>query len=162
MLFEALLYPHGSSMYCCCISVLLLCVQVKPGWKEGTRITFAGKGDELSPGGAAADLVFIVKQQPDPVFERKGNDLHAKVKVPLVTALAGGQVTVRLPDGRSVNLPISSPVSHGSTRLVAGEGMPISKEPGRKGDLVVTFDVLFPTRLSQQQKEELKRILPLH
>jgi DnaJ family protein B protein 4 len=135
---------------------------VKPGWKEGTRITFAGKGDELSPGGAAADLVFIVKQQPDPVFERKGNDLHAKVKVPLVTALAGGQVTVRLPDGRSVNLPISSPVSHGSTRLVAGEGMPISKEPGRKGDLVVTFDVLFPTRLSQQQKEELKRILPLH
>lgn len=22
-------------------------IQVKPGWKEGTRITFTGKGDEL-------------------------------------------------------------------------------------------------------------------
>lgn len=32
-----------------------------PGWKEGTRVTFAGKGDEVTPG-QASDLVFVIKQ----------------------------------------------------------------------------------------------------
>lgn len=133
-------------------------VQVKPGWKEGTRITFAGKGDEVTPG-TASDLVFVVKQQLHARFERKGNDLHTRVKVPLVTALTGGSVAVPMPDGRSLPLPISSvPLQPGATRLVVGEGMPISK--GGKGDLAITFDVVFPTHLSGQQKAQLRQILP--
>lgn len=134
-------------------------VQVRPGWKEGTRITFAGKGDEVTPG-TAADLVFVIKQQPHTRFERKGNDLHTRVKVPLVTALTGGSVSVAMPDGRSLPLPISSlPVQPGSTRLVVGEGMPISK--GGKGDLHIRFDVVFPKQLSSQQKAQLRQILPV-
>jgi DnaJ-class molecular chaperone len=134
-------------------------VQVKPGWKEGTRITFAGKGDEVTPG-TAADLVFVIKQQPHTCFERKGNDLHTRVKVPLVTALTGGSVSVAMPDGHSLPLPISSlPVQPESTRLVVGEGMPISK--GGKGDLHITFDVVFPKQLSSQQKAQLRQILPV-
>jgi DnaJ family protein B protein 4 len=137
-------------------------VNVRPGWKEGTKITFFGKGDELAPGGPAADLVLIVRQQPHPTFTRNGNDLHATVKLPLVTALTGGNVALRMPDGRTLDLPVSAaqPISHGSVRVVAGEGMPISKEPGRKGDLHVEFEVVFPRQLSQQQKEQLRHILP--
>jgi hypothetical protein len=26
-------------------------VNIKPGWKPGTRLTFEGKGDEVRPGG---------------------------------------------------------------------------------------------------------------
>lgn len=133
-------------------------VQVKPGWKEGTRVTFAGKGDETSPG-TAADLVFVVKQQPHARFERRGNDLLVRVKLPLVTALTGGAASVVMPDGRPLSLPISSPpVQPGATRLVVGEGMPISK--GGKGDLHVTFDVVFPTHLTAQQKAQLRQVLP--
>jgi DnaJ-class molecular chaperone len=134
-------------------------VQVKPGWKEGTRVTFAGKGDEASPG-TGADLVFVVKQQPHPRFERRGNDLHVRVKLPLVTALTGGTARVQMPDGRSLSLPISAPpVQPGAARLVVGEGMPISKGGG-KGDLHVTFDVAFPAHLTAQQKTQLRQILP--
>jgi DnaJ family protein B protein 4 len=133
-------------------------IPVRPGWKEGTRITFAGKGDETAPG-TAADLVFVVKQQPHARFERKGNDLHTRVNLPLATALTGGSVGVAMPDGRSLSLPISAPpVQPGATRLVVGEGMPISK--GGKGDLHITFDVVFPTQLSSQQKAQLRHILP--
>jgi DnaJ family protein B protein 4 len=133
-------------------------IAVKPGWKEGTRVTFAGKGDEVAPG-TAADLVFVVKQQPHPRFERKGNDLRVRVKLPLVAALTGGTGSVTMPDGRALALPISSPpVQPGSTRLVVGEGMPISK--GGKGDLHITFDVVFPVHLTSQQKTQLRQILP--
>lgn len=133
-------------------------IPVKPGWKEGTRITFAGKGDETAPG-TAADLVFVVKQQPHARFERRGNDLHTRVKLPLVTALTGGSASVVMPDGRSLALHISAPpVQPGATRLVVGEGMPVSK--GGKGDLHITFDVVFPTQLTSQQKAQLRHILP--
>uniref|UniRef100_A0A383WP78 J domain-containing protein n=1 Tax=Tetradesmus obliquus TaxID=3088 RepID=A0A383WP78_TETOB len=138
-------------------------VNVRPGWKEGTKITFCGKGDELSPGGPSADLVLIVRQQPHATFTRSGNDLHATLKLPLVTALTGGTAALRMPDGRTLQLPTSAaqPVSHGSVRVVAGEGMPISKAPGGKGDLHVKFEVEFPRQLSQQQKEQLRHILPV-
>ncbi|WIA38190.1 hypothetical protein OEZ86_001539 [Tetradesmus obliquus] len=135
-------------------------VAVKPGWKEGTRITFAGKGDELAPGGPSADLVFIVKQKPHAKFTRDGNDLTTAVTLPLVIALTGGSVTVPLLDGRSIVVPVVAPVTPGSTKVVAGEGMPISKKPGTKGDLHVKFDVNMRVKLSQQQKEQLRSILP--
>lgn len=39
-------------------------VHIRPGWKEGTRISFEGKGDELGAGQPAQDLVFVLKQAP--------------------------------------------------------------------------------------------------
>jgi DnaJ family protein B protein 4 len=104
--------------------------------------------------------VFIVKQKPHPKFTRDGNDLITTVTLPLVTALTGGTVSVELLDGRSVVVPVVAPVSPGSTKVVAGEGMPISQEPGTKGDLHVKFDVNMSVKLTQQQKEQLRRILP--
>ena len=53
---------------------------MKPGWKNGTRITFEGKGDE-QPGGQAGDVVFVVKEQPHAKFHRQGDELHTTVKV---------------------------------------------------------------------------------
>lgn len=55
---------------------------------------------------------------------------------------------------------VDAPVGPGSTRVVANEGMPISKLPGEKGNLVAKFDVDMNVKLNQQQKEQLKRILP--
>lgn len=128
--------------------------------QEGTRFTFAGKGDELAPGGPAADLVLVLKQKPEARWERRGNDLHTRVSLPLVTALTGGAPSVELPDGRRLPLALSAPVQPGSSRVVRGEGMPISKQPGSRGDLHVSFDVMFPRQLSAEQKEQLRRILP--
>jgi DnaJ family protein B protein 4 len=37
--------------------------------------------------------------------------------------------------------------------------MPIAKEPGRRGNLRIKFDIEFPTRLTAEQKVGLKRLL---
>ena len=55
-------------------------IDVKAGWKNGTRITYAGKGDE-HPGQPASDLIFVVHEQPHARFRRQGHDLHTKVQV---------------------------------------------------------------------------------
>lgn len=79
--------------------------------------------------------------------------------MPLVTALCGGSITLDTLDGRRLSVPLPAPMTSHATRTVAGEGMPLSKEPGKKGDLVVEFEVTFP-RLDDAQKAELKKLLP--
>jgi DnaJ family protein B protein 4 len=54
-------------------------IQVKAGWKDGTKITFEGEGDELGPGSIPADVVFVVKAKPHDRFTREGDDLHYEV-----------------------------------------------------------------------------------
>ncbi|KAM7271416.1 hypothetical protein ACFE04_030630 [Oxalis oulophora] len=50
-----------------------LTIDVKPGWKKGTKVTFPEKGNQL-PGIEPADLVFHIDEKPHPVFTRENND----------------------------------------------------------------------------------------
>eukprot|EP00775_Hariotina_reticulata_P006437 gene6437-6667_t len=102
----------------------ILEVPIKPGWKAGTRITYAGKGD-VEPGRPAEDLVFVISEKPNDIYTRKGNDLYATVKISLSTALAGGTAELMGLDGQPRVLQLGTgPVQPGSTLLMAGEGMP--------------------------------------
>uniref|UniRef100_A0A0G4FG16 Protein kinase domain-containing protein n=1 Tax=Chromera velia CCMP2878 TaxID=1169474 RepID=A0A0G4FG16_9ALVE len=60
----------------------LLHIEIVPGWKAGTKITFAGEGDVDVPGGVPRDIVFVLKEKPHARFQRVGDDLHARVPVP--------------------------------------------------------------------------------
>ena len=44
--------------------------------------------------------------------------------------------------------------------LCSGYGLPLSKEPSKKGDILVTFDIQFPEKLSQNAKDLLHDLLP--
>ena len=60
----------------------ILSIVVKPGWKAGTKITFPKEGDQ-SPYSEPADVVFIVKEKPHPIFTRDGADLRFKAVIGL-------------------------------------------------------------------------------
>lgn len=49
----------------------LLTINVKSGWKAGTRITFPKEGDQ-GTNKIPADLVFIIKDKPHHLFKREG------------------------------------------------------------------------------------------
>lgn len=60
----------------------ILEVQIKKGWKEGTKITFPKEGDETATN-IPADIVFVVKDKPHPVFRRDGSDIVYPAKISL-------------------------------------------------------------------------------
>ncbi|KAL9246430.1 hypothetical protein vseg_019965 [Gypsophila vaccaria] len=136
----------------------VLAIDIKPGWKTGTKITFPEKGNQergLAPG----DLIFVIDEKPHPTFKRDGNDLLITMKISLVEALTGTTLTLTTLDGRNLTVDVSDVVKPGREIVVAGEGMPISKEPRKKGNLRIKFDVVFPARLSAHQKADIKRVL---
>ncbi|CAN8260011.1 unnamed protein product [Cochlearia groenlandica] len=135
----------------------ILTIDIKPGWKKGTKITFMEKGNEQR-GIVPSDLMFIVDEKPHAVFKRDGNDLVTTQKVPLVEALTGFTVQVTTLDGRTVTVPINNVISPTYEEVVKGEGMPISKDPSKKGNLRIKFSIRFPSRLTAEQKSGVKRL----
>jgi DnaJ family protein B protein 4 len=135
-----------------------LTIEIKPGWKKGTKITFLEKGNEHR-GVIPSDLVFIVDEKPHPVFKRDGNDLVVMQKISLVDALTGYTAQVTTLDGRTLTVPVNNVISPSYEEVVKGEGMPIPKDPSRKGNLRIRFIIKFPSKLTTEQKSGIKRML---
>ncbi|KAI3439978.1 J domain-containing protein [Psidium guajava] len=136
----------------------ILTIDIKPGWKKGTKITFPEKGNE-QPGMLPADLVFVIDEKPHSTFTRDGNDLVATQKISLAEALTGYTVHLTTLDGRNLTIPINNVIHPSYEEVVPREGMPILKEPSRRGNLRIKFNIKFPTRLTAEQKAGIKRLL---
>ncbi|XP_060534786.1 dnaJ protein homolog 1-like [Cylas formicarius] len=137
-----------------------LTVNVKPGWKAGTKITFPREGDQ-GPNRIPADVIFVIRDKPHHTFKRDGNDLHYVAKITLKEALCGATVSIPLLEGGKTNLSFADEVVRPETiRRVKGHGLPSPKESGRRGDLVVSFQISFPDTLGTSAKQKLRDILP--
>lgn len=133
----------------------LLEIQIKPGWKEGTKITFEGEGDESDPNTMAGDIVFIIRDKPHALFERSNSDLIHRVKLTIKQALLGTLINVPFLDSNKTpyqlrtNQEIITPQTE---KRFLNEGLPFPKDPTRRGDLIVKFDILFPHMLNNEQR----------
>ncbi|KAG8086843.1 hypothetical protein GUJ93_ZPchr0010g9336 [Zizania palustris] len=136
----------------------ILTIDIKPGWKKGTKITFPDKGNE-QPNQLPADLVFVIDEKPHDMYTREGNDLLVYQKIDLVDALSGTTVNLKTLDGRDLVIKLTDVVAPGYELAIAKEGMPIVKENGRRGNLRIKFDVVFPRRLSSEQRHNIRRVL---
>ncbi|TMW90222.1 hypothetical protein EJD97_016040 [Solanum chilense] len=136
----------------------ILTIDVKPGWRKGTKITFPDKGNEQL-NQLPADLVFVIDEKSHDVYKRDGNDLMRDYKVTLAEALGGTTVKLTTLDGRALTIPVNEIVKPGYELVLAKEGMPITREPGNRGVLKIKFDVKFPNRLTTDQRTALKRAL---
>nr|XP_033804557.1 dnaJ homolog subfamily B member 13 [Geotrypetes seraphini] len=138
----------------------ILSIEVQPGWKPSTRITFPKEGDQ-GPNIIPADIIFIVKEKPHMRFTRQGNDLIYVANIALGKALTGCTIDINTLDERLLNIPINDIVHSTYNKVVPGEGMPLSNNPLQKGDLIISFNINFPERLSQQNKQFIRQALPL-
>lgn len=59
-----------------------------------------------------------------------------------------------------MKIPVNDIVHHKYEKVVQGEGMPMGKDANsKKGDLIVSFDVQFPSQFSDAQKAALADLL---
>ncbi|XP_022140635.1 dnaJ homolog subfamily B member 13-like [Momordica charantia] len=136
----------------------ILTINIKPGWKKGTKITFPEKGNE-EPDVIPSDLVFVIDEKPHSLFTRDGNDLIVTQKISLVEALTGCSVHLTTLDGRHLNFPITNVITPNYEEVIPAEGMPLQKDPTKKGNLRIHFVIKFPTRLTAEQKVGIRKLL---
>ena len=131
----------------------ILVIDIKPGWKAGTKITFPKEGDQ-KPGIIPADIVFVIGDKPHQYFKRDpNNNLLYSAKVSLRDALVGCFVQIPTIDGRVLSVQVNEVIQPGTQKRIPGEGLPLPKNPNQRADMIVSFDIEFPTTLSMEQRQ---------
>ncbi|KAG0497926.1 hypothetical protein HPP92_002617 [Vanilla planifolia] len=132
-------------------------VDIEKGMKDGQEVSFYDDGEPIIDG-ENGDLKFRIRTAPHDRFRREDNDLHTSVTISLVGALVGFEKSLKHLDGHLVEIGTKGITRAKEVRKFKGEGMPVHAST-KKGDLYVTYEVSFPTSLTDEQKTKIKEIL---
>jgi curved DNA-binding protein len=130
---------------------------IPAGIKNGQTIKIKGKGGAGMNGGPSGDLYIkynIVNNTP---FKRDGDTLYSTVKLDLYTALLGGDLMVETFTGK-VKLKVKPETQNGAVVKLKGKGFPKYKKEGEYGDLLVTYEITLPTKLTEKEKQLLAEL----
>jgi DnaJ family protein A protein 2 len=139
-----------------------LTVVVERGMEHEQQIPFMGEGDQHPDVEVPGNVVIVLQLLKHDTFKRDGMDLHMKQKLSLAEALCGFQFTITHLDGRKLTV-CSQPgeiIKPGQKKCIVGEGMPKWKDPKKFGDLVIEFEVEFPSTLYDEAITTLRTALP--
>ena len=141
---------------------------IEKGCKSGKNFVFKNKGN-VNSDGTYGDLILTVKEKKHSRFIRSHQNLIHKMSIGLVEALCGFEYELLFLDGTTlkVHYPniIRPPNDEDSPFCLClkGKGMP-GINGGKPGDLLLVFDVLFPSTIPNELKQSLRknteRILP--
>lgn len=137
--------------------------KIPAGVQDGSRVRLAGQGGSGAGGGLSGDLYLVVNILPHHLFERRGDDLHVKLSVPLTTAVLGGEVNVPTLNGRAIMLKIPPETQNGRVFRLRGKGLPKLETPPQKhGDLLAEVRVVLPECLSDKERKLFEELAKLH
>jgi len=144
-------------------------VRVPAGVTDGQRIRVKGRGAAGASGGPAGDLFVVVRVQSHPLFGRSGNDVTIRLPVTFSEATLGADVKVPTLDGQvTMRIPPGTP--SGKVMRVRGHGVAGDRGHDGKaqtgaghngtggGDLLVTIEVVVPTKLDERQREAVQAL----
>ena len=119
-------------------------VDVPAGIADGQRIRLSGRGHAGERGGPAGDLYVRVHVRPDERFVRDGDDLVTVLDV--LGAAGGARRRARTCPRSTATGASSCPRARSRARscACAATGMPVLRRPGRRGDLRVVVNVVYP------------------
>lgn len=139
----------------------ILNIDIKPGTKEGTEIIFPKEGDE-KVGVIPADIVFVLKDLPHALYRRDpNNNLIYTIKINLRQSLLGDvfEIPTLTPTRKLHFSTYDKVIKPQYIKTFPSEGLPLPEQPGKFGDLLLNFDIIFPERLSASQKSALRDVL---
>jgi len=131
-------------------------VKIPAGVSSGNYIPLKGQGNAGSNGGPPGDLIVLIEEKKDDVFERQGDDVFVKVPISFPIAALGGKVRIPTLDGE-VRVTIPPGTQSGKLLKLKGKGIPRLHGYGR-GDQIVEVVVRTPQRLTKEAKELIKKL----
>lgn len=129
-----------------------LTMRIPAGVADGQRIRLAGQGEPGMRGAPAGDLYVLVHVSPHAVFGRSGDDLTLTVPVSFPELVMGTTLTVPTLEG-TVKLKVPAGTANGRILRVRGQG--IAGRHGSTGDLLVSLQIVVPSKLDRGAREAL-------
>lgn len=129
-------------------------VETPPGIDTGMNLRLSGQGAEGDPGAPAGNLLVQVIVDPDPYFERDGEDVHVQVPISVTQAILGGTVDVKTLSG-DVEMKIPKGCQPETKLVMKGKGIQRLHGSG-KGNQIVHLKIEIPKEITSRQEELLR------
>ncbi len=134
-------------------------ITIPKGADTGMRLRVPGAG-EISPnGGKPGNLFIVIHVRDHPIFKRDGVNLSIEQDISFADAALGGEIKIPTLFG-SAKLTIPAGTQTGTEFKLRGAGLDRLDSKG-KGNLVVRLRVKVPKKLSNEQKEQLRKFADL-
>ena len=131
-------------------------VKIPAGIDNGQMLRDRGNGEPGTNGGPRGDLLVEVVVSQHPVFKRQDTTIYSTVPISFVKAALGGPIRIKTVDGE-VEYEVK-PGTQTDTRVrLKGKGVPSLRNRNVRGDHFVTLVVQVPERMTEAQKEALRK-----
>ena len=131
-------------------------VTIPAGIDNGQMLRDRGNGEPGTNGGPRGDLLVEVVVSQHPVFKRQDTTIYSTVPISFVKAALGGPIRIKTVDGE-VEYEVK-PGTQTDTRVrLKGKGVPSLRNRNVRGDHFVTLVVQVPERMTEAQKEALRK-----
>lgn len=135
-------------------------IDIKPGWKEGTKITYPNAGDEYENSHRVpSDIIFIIRQKNHTNFIRENNNIIKKLSITLKEALIGFDKIITTLRGEKLKIKSDKIIKFNQNNIINNKGFTIKNNQNdinNRGNFIIKYDIIFPDSLSDKQKEILK------
>lgn len=137
-------------------------VKVEVDIKKGTKrnavpVIIKGKGSQTGPN-TFGDIAIIYSVDSDPIYTRKGNDLHRKIDISLRKALLGFKMTLDHLDGKKIVIQSDQIIQPFSVKRIKNLGF-FDSSNDTYGDYLIQFNVVFPEKYNSKQLKALDLVL---
>jgi molecular chaperone DnaJ len=136
-------------------------VAIPPGVEDGAKLRVSGKGEAGRRGGGPGDLYLQIQVEADGRFERRGANLYLRLPISFTEAALGAKVEIPTPEGQTT-IRIPPGTQSGSKLRLKGQGMPIPKASGQRGDLFAEIQIVTPEVRDERSKELLRELAELN
>ena len=131
-------------------------VQIPAGVDAGTQIRLNGEGGPGVYGGPNGSLFLVLDVRAHEFFKRRENDIILNLDINVAQAVLGAEVDVPTLEGDE-KLKIPAGTQPGKVFHIKGKGVPHLRRGGR-GDQLVIFNVVVPTKLTKEQRELFEKL----
>lgn len=131
-------------------------IKIPAGVQNGMQLSVHGQGNESPMGGNNGDLIVLIEEIQHSEFKRDGNNILFDLFISIPTAALGGEVEIPTIDSK-VKVKIDAGTQAGKMLRLRNKGVPDINGYGR-GDQLVQINIYTPKKLSNEEKEILKKL----
>ena len=130
-------------------------VELNKSITNDSKIVVREGGDYCVESKKYGDLIFQIEIKKHNLFRRDKNNLYYTKKILLTEALCGTQFVIKHLDNRSLLVKPDKVITPDLKQRIIGEGMTIDN------DLILDFEIIFPSKISDERKKYIKKLLPI-
>ena len=132
-------------------------VKIPAGVQHGVTFKFEGMGDDAIKNVPRGDLLVVMSVLDSDGYTRKGDDLYTDKTIDCFQAIRGHEFNLKTLEDKIIKVKVPAGTQPNTVLQVKGQGMPVHKTIGIRGNLYVKVHVLIP----QLSASDLKKIKDL-